>query len=86
MSKVAKFCINLSFNIIVFIDFLSNILTIANPEMSPIKGASIFINHCSFGFSIICSLGKNDIDLFRKLKHDYHEFIIPSHSNIFFIP
>ena len=29
---------------------------------------------------------KNGITLFRKLKHDSHEFIIPSNSNIFFIP
>ena len=50
------------------------------------KGASIFINCCSFGFKIICSLGKNAINQFRKLKHDSHEFIIPFHSNIFFTP
>ena len=50
------------------------------------KGAHIFINSCSFGFNIICSLGKNGIELFRNLKHDSHEFIIPSSSNMFFIP
>ena len=50
------------------------------------KGACIFINYCSFGFNIICSLGKNGIDLFRKLKHDSCEFIITSSSNIFFMP
>ena len=26
------------------------------------------------------------IDLFKKLKHDSHEFIMPSNSNIFFMP
>ena len=50
------------------------------------KGTSIFINLCSFGFSITCSLGKNGIELFRILKHDSYEFKIPSSSNIFFIP
>ena len=50
------------------------------------KGASIFINLCSFGFNIICSLRKNGIDLFRKVKYDSHKFIIPSNSNMFFIP
>ena len=40
----------------------------------------------SFSFIVICSLGKNCIDLFRKLKHDSHEFIILSSSNMFFIP
>ena len=50
------------------------------------NGASIFRNHCSFGFNIICSLGKIGIDLFGNLKHDSHEFVIPSNSNMFFIP
>ena len=73
-SKVARFCTNLSFNIIVFQAFLSNTLAINNPEISSMKGASIFMNHCSFGFNIIFSLQKNGIDLFRKLNHDSHEF------------
>ena len=68
----------------VFCSFLSNILT-ANPEITSMKGSSIFINYHSFGINIICSLGKNSIDLFRKLKDDTHELIIPSSSNIFFI-
>ena len=33
-----------------------------------------------------CSFAKNGTDLFRKPNHDSHEFIIPSSSNIFFIP
>ena len=85
-SNIANFHVNLSFNIIVFCTFLSNILTIANPEISPTNGASIFINFCSFGFSTIFSFAKKGIDLFKKLKHDSHEFIIPSYLNIFFIP
>ena len=31
---------------------LSNIFTIAIPEISSINGASILINFCSFGFKI----------------------------------
>ena len=57
-----------------------------NSEILSINGASIFINHCSFGFNITCSFGKDDIDLFRKLKHDSHEFIIPANLSAFFIP
>ena len=52
-SNITKFHVNLSFNIIVFCAFLSNILTIANPEISSTNGASIFINFCSFGFSTV---------------------------------
>ena len=61
-------------------------MTIANPEVSSMKGASIFINFCYFGFKTICSLEKKGIDLFRKLKHDSQEFILPYNSNKFFIP
>ena len=57
-----------------------------NPEISSTKGASIFISLCSFGFKTTSSLGKRANDLFRKLKHDPQEFIIPSYSNIFFMP
>ena len=76
----------MSFNIIVFCTFLSNILTIANLEISSTNGASIFTNFCSFGFKTICSLGKKGINLFKKLKHDSHKFIMPSNSNIFSMP
>ena len=86
MSGIAIFHVIFSFNIIVFCAFLSNTLVIANPEISFTNGASIFINFCSFGFRTICSVGKNGIDLFKKLKDDSHEFIIPSNSNIFFMP
>ena len=46
----------------------------------------MFINFCSFGFKTICSFVKKDTDLFKKLKHDSHEFIMTSNSNIFFMP
>ena len=58
----------------------------ASSEISSTNIASTFINFCSFGFNIICSFGKNGINLFKKLKLDSHEFIIPSSSSIFFIP
>ena len=48
--------------------------------------ASTFINFCSFGFKTICSLEKNGINMLKKLKHDSHEFIIPSNSNILLMP
>ena len=85
-SNMAKFCIHFNFTIIVFCVFLSNILTIAKPEISSTNGASILINYCPFGFNNICSLAKKGIDLFKMLKHDSHEFIMSSNSNMFFMP
>ena len=64
-SSIAKFHANLSFSIIVFCAFLSNILAIANPEIDSTNDASIFINFCSFSFSTICSFAKKGIDLFK---------------------
>ena len=37
-SNITKFHVNLSFSIIVFCAFLSNILTITNPEISSTNG------------------------------------------------
>ena len=81
-SNITKFHVNLSFSIIVLCAFLS----MAIPEVSSTNGASIFINFCSFGFRTNDSLGQKGIDLFKKLKHDSCEFIMPSNSNIFLIP
>ena len=58
----------------------------ASSDISSIKGASTFINFCSFGFNTIHSFGNNSIDLFNKLKQQSHEFMTPSTSNIFLIP
>ena len=66
--------------------FLSNILIMANPDISSINGASTFINFCSLGFTTMHSFGKKGIDLFKKLKQQSHEFITPYNSNIFLIP
>ena len=58
----------------------------ANPVISSINGAVIFNNFCSLGFNTIHSFGKNGIYLFKKLKQQSHEFIMPSNSNIFLRP
>ena len=72
-------------SIIAFCVFQSNTWIIANCEISPTNGVSIFTYFCSFGFKHICSFGKKGIDLFKRLKHDTHKFIMPSKSNIFFM-
>ena len=84
ISNIAKF--HLTFNIIVLCVSLSNIFTIAMPEISSINGASILINFCSFGFRTIFPSGNKGINLFKKPKQDSHEFIIHSSLNKFFIP
>ena len=58
----------------------------AKPEISSKIGASIFISLCSFGFNTVSPFGNMGIDLFKKLKQQFHEFITPSNSNKFFIP
>ena len=85
-SSDAQFCMNFSFNTTVHCSLLSNIFTIASPQISSINGTSIFINFFSFGFSIICSYEKKGIDLFRNLKDEPHVCIMPSNSNTFFMP
>ena len=66
--------------------FLFSTLIVANPEISSMNGASIFINLCFFGFNNILSFGKMGMDLFKKLKQQSHEFTTPSNSNIFLMP
>ena len=58
----------------------------AIPDISSMNGASPFINFCCLGFNNIHSFGKNGINLFKKLKQQSHELIMPSSSNIFLIP
>ena len=86
INNVAKFYVNFNFIIIVLHVVLSSILTIASPDISSINGTSTFINFCSFHFNIIPSLGKNCRDLFKKLKQQSHEFIMPSNLKMFLIP
>ena len=77
---------NFNLSIIVFCLFLSNILIIANPDISSINGASNIINLCSFGFNTIYSFGKIGKDLFKKLQQQAHAIMTPSSTNTFLIP
>ena len=86
MSSITIFCVNLTFNIIVFWVDLSNKFIIAKPEISSKNDASIFISFCSFGFNIIPSFGNKGIDLSKKLIKHSHDFITPSSLNTFLIP
>ena len=86
ISNIAENHTNFNLSIIVLCVFLSSTLIIANPDISSINGASTFINLCFFVFNIMHSFGKIGKDLFKKLKEQSHEFIIPSNSNIFLIP
>ena len=47
---------------------MSNIFTIAIPDISSTNGASIMTNFYSFGLISVFPLGKRGIDLFKKLK------------------
>ena len=63
----------------------SNILTIANPNISSINESVTFINFCSLGFRITWSIEKIGNDLFKNLKQQswiYHSFQLKT----FFIP
>ena len=86
ISNMAKFHVNFNLSMTVFCMFLSNILIMASSEISSMNGASTFINFCSLGFNTMHSFGKIGINLFKKLKQQSHEFIMPSNSNIFLIP
>ena len=86
LSNITRVHVNLTSNIIVVCVSLSNIFTMAKPEISSTNGASILINFCSFGFRNIFSFRNKGIDMFKKLKQHSHEFITPSSLNTFFIP
>ena len=83
ISNIDKFYVNLPFNIVVQCVSLSNIFTIAKPEILSRNGTSTLINFCSFGFKIIFSFRNKGIDLFKKLKQHSCEFITPSSLNTF---
>ena len=65
---------------------MSKIFTMAIPDSSLMKGASMMTIFCDVGAISTVITGKNGIDLLRKLKHESHEWIIPSNSKMFFIP
>ena len=46
----------------------SDIISIARPDISSMKGTSIFINLCSSGFKSSSILEEKGIDLFRKMQ------------------
>ena len=83
MSNIVKFHGNFTINIIILCVSLSNIFTIAKPEILSIKSAYTLINFCPFGFKTIFSFGNRGKDLFKKLKQHSHEFITPSNLNAF---
>ena len=86
MSNIAEFHMNFNLSIIVLCMVLSSTLIMANPDISSMNGASMFINFCSSGFNTMHSYGKIGKDLFRKLKQQSCKFMTPSNSNIFLIP
>ena len=86
ISNDAQFFTNFSFNTTVHCSLLSNIFTMARPEISSTNSASIFMKFLSFGFNTTCSFEKNGIDLFRNLKDESYMSITPSNSNTFFMP
>ena len=86
MSNIALFHMNFNFiNRVLWIP-LSNILIMANPEISSNNGAFTFINFCSSGFKIVQLSGNMGTDLFKNLKQQFLEFITPSNSNAFIMP
>ena len=62
---------------------MSNIFTIAVPDISSTNGASIMTNFCSFGLIYVFPLEKKGKDLFKKLKQESHESITPYSTEIF---
>ena len=81
MSNIALFHMNFNFiNRVLWVP-LSNILIMANPEISSINGAFTFIDFCSLGFKIVQLSGNMGMDLFQNLKQQSLEFITPSNSN-----
>ena len=84
--NVALFLMNFNFIVRVTWSFISSNVVMAIPDISSTKGASKTMSFCSFGFTSTFFLGKNGMDLFRKLKQDSCESITPSSSNRFLIP
>ena len=59
ISNVAEFHTNFNLSIIVLCVFLSSTISTANNDISPMNGASTFINLCSFNFNTMHSFWKN---------------------------
>ena len=71
---------------LVACSFMSKIFTLAIPDSSPMKEASITTIFCVFGSISTAITGENGINLLRKLKQESHESIMASSSKISFIP
>ena len=65
---------------------MSKIFTMAIPDNSSMKGASMMTIFCDVGAISTVVTGKNGIDILIKLKHESHESITPSNSKMFFSP
>ena len=86
ISNVALFCMNFNFSNRVMWVPPSNIFTIANPDISSMKGALTFYQFFSLGFKIILCSGNMGTDQFKNVKQQSLEIITPSNLNTFFMP
>ena len=84
--KTTLFLMNFNLIVLVACSFMSKFFTMAIPDSSSMKGASITAIFCAFRAISTVVTGKKGIDLLRKLKQESHESIMPSSSKIFFIP
>ena len=82
--KAALFLMNFNFIMFVVCSLMSKIFTMAIPDNSSTKVASIITIFCVFGAISTVVTGKNGIDLLRKLKHESLESITLSNSKMFF--
>ena len=82
-SNDALFLTNFNFNTTVHCSLVSNIFTMARPEISSTNGASICINFLHFGLTTTCSVEKNGNDLFKNLNDESDVSITHSNSNTF---
>ena len=78
----------MNFNFIMFVvcSFMSKIFTMAIPDSSLMKGASMMTIFCDAGAISTVDTGKKGIDLLRKLKHESRESITTSNSKCFSFP
>ena len=84
--SVKLFLIDFNLIMLVTCSFMSKSFIITIPDYSSTNRASTTTIFCTFGWISVFSLGKNRMDLFRKLKQELHESITPSSSKTFLIP
>ena len=71
--KTALFWMNFNFIMFVVCSFMFKNFTMAIPDSSSVKGASMMTILCDAGTISTVDTGKKGIDLLRKLKHESHE-------------